>query len=200
MCDTPSLEITARADDERGTHHFTTIPLPPPFRRPRCFIVSLPPTNDLTPNPLRRRSKARQIKSEKAGVPERQYVEPRRETPSDVQKRAQEFLNVLVTNAARAEYEVRRADAINGNGRGEEKNPRLALVVSHGGFLNVAMLAVMGLGDGIGFMSNCAVAIIDVFEKEGGGGVSYVPRELNDESHLFAAGLSVGRSVENFKK
>lgn len=80
---------------------------------------------------------------------------------------------------------------------------RLALVVSHGGLLNVMMSVVMGLEE-VGFMGNCSVAVVKVFEKDEGG-FSFVPGALNDDSHMEAAGLSArggsGRVVvENFGK
>lgn len=174
------------------------------------------------------------------------YVEPKREASSDVQKRARVFLDALIADARREAYEQRKKGGTEGDteklspGDSDETSPvdsdkispqegdgaspkeavgddgkeavgndgskdgetgRTALIVSHGGLLHVMMMAVMQLGEKIGFMSNCAVAVVDVFEeKDGGGVVSYVPRTTNDDSHMVAAGLAAGTRVENFGK
>lgn len=207
---------------------------------------------------MKNRSEARRIKAKRAGVPVEDYVEPRRESPSDVQKRARKFMDVLIADARRhaaeqsktepeqptaeTEEEERIADKSTvkeetrdgvfekepgdspGQGGTEhssiggwegDEDVRLVLLVSHGGLLHVMLSSVMDLGEEIGFMNNCAVAMVDVFfeeeEEEDGGGsgsgsggggrgrVSYVQRFLNDDSHMEAAGLApAGRDVENF--
>ncbi|CAM9614498.1 unnamed protein product, partial [Ectocarpus fasciculatus] len=151
--------------------------------------------------------RARRMKAEAAGVSPVAYKESLRESPADVHKRAQEFLTGLVSDAVRA------ADHGTVNkGRGDEGTPnngphdsaadaaaaaaarhgdesaRLALVVSHGGILNVMMLTVMGLEEkACPLMRNCAVAVVDVFDDgRGKGRVRYVPRTLNDVSHFEA--------------
>lgn len=98
--------------------------------------------------------------------------------------RAQEFLDVLIDDALRAEAEAT-----------EEGDPRVALVVSHGGFLNVMMLAVMKLKKAE-IMSNGALAVVDVYG--GNGWVKYVPRTLNDSSHIDHASRSQSCYAENF--
>eukprot|EP00903_Cladosiphon_okamuranus_P009508 g9060.t1 len=161
-------------------------------------------------------SKARGMKAQEAGVSFDDYDECLRESPADVQKRAQLFLDALVADAVRA---AAGGTAAGGNGNGEsaiaaaaaaaaasnakgapaqqDDNARLALVVAHGGLLNVMMLAVMGLEENAPIMSNCAVAVVDVFERA--GRVRYVPRTLNDVSHFREFELSASsHRVENF--
>lgn len=134
------------------------------------------------------------------------FVEPQRETKSDVEKRAQQFLDALIADAAKDASREREGGASVGGGDGQERGDsenenerRIALVVSHGGLLNVMLSTVMEFGCDIGFMNNCAVATVEVFEKEGAG-VSFVSRGLNDDSHMVAAGLGAGKHVENFSK
>ncbi|CAM9355821.1 unnamed protein product [Laminaria digitata] len=109
--------------------------------------------------------------------------------------------------AAEGQGREKEARATAGSGAEKEdggdaggRRERLALVVSHGGLLNVMMSVVMGL-EKVGFMGNCSVAVVEVFEKEEGG-FSFVPGVLNDDSHMEAAGLSVkgGGGVENLGK
>lgn len=114
------------------------------------------------------------------------YVAPRRETVSEVRKRSRTFLKGLIAEATR--------DA---PGRGKEAT--LALVVAHGGLLNVMMVGVMGLGEEVGFMTNCGVTIVDVFGKgDGDGTVLYRARTVNDDKHLVQTGLKTGSQVETF--
>lgn len=114
------------------------------------------------------------------------YVAPRRETVSEVRKRSKTFLKRLNTEAMR--------DAPR---RGKEAT--LALVVAHGGLLNVMMVGVMGLGEEVGFMTNCGVTIVDVFDKgDGEGRVLYRARTINDDKHLVQTGLKTGSQVETF--
>lgn len=108
------------------------------------------------------------------------YEECLRESPADVQQRAQHFLANLVADAISAEA----ASAETATAAAAAGSARLALVVAHGGILNVMMLTEMGLEEA-GIMGNCAVAVVDVFQEEGGRGrVQYVPRKLNDVSHV----------------
>lgn len=136
------------------------------------------------------------------------FVEPRREATPDVQKRAQQFLDALIADAAKDACRAREAGAVaggdsnmdGGGSASEDGHERIALVVSHGGLLHVMMSLVMGFGRDIGFMGNCAVATVEVLEEEGGG-VSFVPRDLNDDSHTDAAeGVGVDKHIENFSK
>lgn len=135
-------------------------------------------------------------------------------------KRATQFLNCLINGARRdALRSPVRSKAVLGRGDEEEINfgvtgdgdgpkegccsERLALVVSHGGLLGVMMHGEMDLGGETLLMRNCSVTVVDVFEKEEGGGggrgaVSYVPRVVDDGLHLEAAGLTTASYVEFF--
>lgn len=154
------------------------------------------------------------MKAEAAGVSPVAYKESLRESPADVHKRAQQFLTGLVSDAVRAADHGTAVKRV-GEGRGDEdgtnngrhdsaaeaaaaaearhrdENARLALVVSHGGILNVMMLTVMGLEErACPLMRNCAVAVVDVYDDgRGKGRVRYVPRTLNDVSHFEASEL-----------
>lgn len=120
-------------------------------------------------------------------------MESLRESPADVQKRAQQFLDTLIADAVGAEAEGAGASPGGSDDAGEstdvaasaaeegDSNARLALVVSHGGILNVMMLMAMGFRDAE-VMGNCAVAVVDVYEEE--DGIRYVARTLNDVSHF----------------
>ncbi|CAM9303586.1 unnamed protein product, partial [Scytosiphon promiscuus] len=133
------------------------------------------------------------IKAEQAGVVPEDYVECLRESPADVKQRAQQFLDVLIEDALRAEAGTMEEGRGEGGGEatapdaehGEDGNPRLVLVVSHGGILNVMMLAVMRLKRAE-IMDNGAVAVVDVYGRQ--GWVRYAPRTLNDSSHVDQAG------------
>ncbi|CAM9327247.1 unnamed protein product, partial [Hapterophycus canaliculatus] len=139
------------------------------------------------------RSEAHRIRAEEAGVPPEDYVESLRESPADVQKRAQQFLDALIADAVRAEAEGgegsfernddagESTDATSSDVEDGNSNARLALVVSHGGILNVMMLVVMGFTEAE-VMGNCSVAVVDVYDEE--DGVRYVARTLNDVSHF----------------
>lgn len=132
------------------------------------------------------------------------YDECLRESPADVQKRAQQFLDALVADAVRAAAgtasggKSASAAADKGAAAQQDENARLALVVAHGGLLNVMMLTVMGLEENAPIMSNCAVAVVDVFAQA--GRVRYVPRTLNDVSHFRESELLPAsvHGVENF--
>lgn len=134
------------------------------------------------------------------------YDECLRESPADVQKRAQLFLDALVGDAARAAAGTsaggngnngESAAAAKGAAAQQDENARLALVVAHGGLLNVMMLTVMGLEENAPIMSNCAVAVVDVFEQA--GRARYVPRTLNDVSHFGESERPAScHGVENF--
>lgn len=128
------------------------------------------------------------------------YEECLRESPADVQKRAHQFLDAVVADAMRAEAAASAGTTTTGKNDDGGENARLALVVAHGGILNVMMLTEMDLEEEVGIMGNCAVAVVDVvFEGEGGAGVRYVPRKLNDVSHFEESELPATRhGVENF--
>ncbi|CBN78654.1 Phosphoglycerate mutase [Ectocarpus siliculosus] len=145
--------------------------------------------------------RARRMKAEAAGVSPVAYNESLRESPADVHKRAQQFLASLVSDAVRAaddgtvnrvgqgrngRHDSAAEAAAAAEARNGDENARLALVVSHGGILNVMMLTVMGLDEkACPLMRNCAVAVVDVVDDgRGKGRVRYVPRTLNDVSHF----------------
>ncbi|CAM9285006.1 unnamed protein product, partial [Ascophyllum nodosum] len=112
------------------------------------------------------------IKAEKDGVPLEDFKPPRRETAAEVRKRSEAFLEELIADAAQ-------------DAPGRDKEEMVALVVSHGGLLNVMMVGVMGLGEGVGFMTNCGVTIVKVFKEDGGDtSVSYEAQTVNDDKHL----------------
>ena len=210
--------------------HVSAPPRPTPFRAMyqhlihvhACVLVCPGCTNKLNIRhrthviPTKDRPEARRIKAEKAGVPLEDFEEPRRESLTEVEQRARQFVDALVADADGDTFMQREAADARGretegratDGSGTEKEEgggadgcceRLALVVSHGGLLNVMMSVVMGLEE-VGFMGNCSVAVVEVFEKEEGG-FSFVSGVLNDDSHVEAAGLSAdGAGVENFEK
>lgn len=156
------------------------------------------------------RSEARRIKAERAGVPLQDFEEPRAETATDVRRRAQKFLHTLLTKAreARSINRSRReagGDACSLYPLSQTKEEMIALLVSHGGFLYEMLSNVLGLGDKVGRPSNCSVTIVDVYDGPGGGQkgvgadsrVSFVPRVINDFSHMEEAGLATANRVEN---
>lgn len=138
-------------------------------------------------------------------MPPEDYVESLRESQSDVQKRAQQFLDTLIADAVRAEVEGGEGGFDRSDGAAEstdaavsaaedgDSNARLVLVVSHGGMLNVMMLVVMGFTEAE-IMGNCAVAVVDVYEEE--NGVRYVARTLNDVSHFEKSDLPTAGELE----
>ena len=103
-----------------------------------------------------------------------------------MRKRSEAFLEELIADAAQ-------------DAPGRDKEEMVALVVSHGGLLNVMMVGVMGLGEGVGFMTNCGVTIVKVFKEDGGDtSVSYEAQTVNDDKHLIQTGLKTGSDVESF--
>lgn len=182
-----------------------------------CAACTCP--RDTPKNMKYKRPEARRIKAERAGVPPEDFKEPKRESVTEVEQRARQFLDSLLADADGDRFiqheaaEVGReiggrapggsnADKEDG-GDADGGRERLALVVSHGGILNVMMSVVMGLEE-VGFMGNCSVAVVKVFEKDDGGFL-FVPEALNDDSHMEAAGLSTrvgsGRvGAQNFGK
>lgn len=109
---------------------------------------------------------------------------------------------MLIQQALRAEAEATEEGQGAGGDDGASShpeygvgNPRLVLVVSHGGMLNVMMLAVMRLKRAE-IMSNGAISVVDVHGDD--KWLRYVARTLNDSSHVDQAGVPKACHAENF--